>query len=38
VDLGFDGMLIAILPPGAFFGLAGLLALKNWLGARERLE
>lgn len=35
VELGYDGMLIAILPPGAFFGLAALLAIKNWLIARE---
>ncbi|HEY7672114.1 MAG TPA: electron transport complex subunit E [Gammaproteobacteria bacterium] len=30
ITLPFDGMLIAILPPGAFFGLAALLALRNW--------
>jgi electron transport complex protein RnfE len=30
IDLPFDGMLVAILPPGAFFGLAVLLALRNW--------
>jgi electron transport complex protein RnfE len=30
VTLPFDGMLVAILPPGAFFGLAVLLALRNW--------
>jgi H+/Na+-translocating ferredoxin:NAD+ oxidoreductase subunit E len=35
VSFGYDGMLIAILPPGAFFGLAALLALRNWLRARE---
>ena len=35
VHLPFDGMLVAILPPGAFFGMAALLALRNWL-ARER--
>lgn len=29
VDLPFDGMLAAVLPPGAFFGLAALLALRN---------
>ena len=38
LDFGFDGMLIAVLPPGAFFGLAGLLAARNWLNARERIE
>jgi electron transport complex protein RnfE len=31
LDLPFDGMLVAILPPGAFFGMAALLALRNWL-------
>jgi len=31
VDFGFDGMLIAVLPPGAFFGLAALLAIRNIL-------
>jgi electron transport complex protein RnfE len=35
LDLPFDGMLVAILPPGAFFGMAALLALRNWL-TRER--
>jgi electron transport complex protein RnfE len=30
IDLPFDGMLVAILPPGAFFGLAVLLALRTW--------
>jgi H+/Na+-translocating ferredoxin:NAD+ oxidoreductase subunit E len=35
IHLGYDGMLIAVLPPGAFFGLAALLALRNWLTARE---
>jgi electron transport complex protein RnfE len=35
IDLGFDGMLIAILPPGAFFGLAFLLAIRNYLVDRE---
>lgn len=29
LDLPFDGMLVATLPPGAFFGLAVLLALRN---------
>jgi hypothetical protein len=28
-------MLVAILPPGAFFGVAALIALRNWV-ARER--
>jgi len=31
----FHGMLAAVLPPGAFFGVAALIALRNWLG-RER--
>jgi electron transport complex protein RnfE len=35
ISLGFDGMLIAVLPPGAFFGLAALLALKNVMTARH---
>jgi electron transport complex protein RnfE len=30
ITLPFDGMLVATLPPGAFFGLAALLALRNW--------
>ena len=30
INLPFDGMLAAILPPGAFFGLAALLALRSW--------
>jgi electron transport complex protein RnfE len=31
IDLPFDGMLVAVLPPGAFFGMALLLALRNRL-------
>jgi electron transport complex protein RnfE len=32
LDLPFDGLLAVVLPPGAFFGLAALLALRNaWL-------
>ena len=34
IDLGLDGALIAILPPGAFFGLALLIALRNAIAAR----
>ena len=34
LELPFDGMLVAILPPGAFFGMALLLALRNRLTAR----
>jgi electron transport complex protein RnfE len=33
LDLPFDGMLVAILPPGAFFGMGVLLALRNRLAA-----
>ena len=36
IDLPFDGMLVAALPPGAFFGLAALLALRSWWLARRR--
>lgn len=35
LKLPYDGMLVAILPPGAFFGMAALLALRNRL-TRER--
>lgn len=35
LHLPFKGMLAAVLPPGAFFGVAALLALRNWL-ASER--
>ena len=31
IEFPFDGMLVAILPPGAFFGMALLLALRNRL-------
>jgi electron transport complex protein RnfE len=33
LDLPFDGMLVAVLPPGAFFGIGLLLALRNRLAA-----
>jgi electron transport complex protein RnfE len=36
LDLPFDGMLVAILPPGAFFGIAVLLAVRNRLAALRR--
>lgn len=36
LDLPFDGMLAAALPPGAFFGLAVLLALRNLFNDRMR--
>jgi electron transport complex protein RnfE len=35
IELPFDGILAAALPPGAFFGLALLIALKNHLGRRH---
>lgn len=31
IDLPFNGMLAAVLPPGAFFGLAALLAIRNMI-------
>jgi electron transport complex protein RnfE len=31
IDLPFDGMLVAILPPGAFYGMTVLLAVRNRL-------
>ena len=34
LDLPFDGMLAAVLPPGAFFGMAILLALRNRLARK----
>lgn len=34
IDLPFDGMLAAVLPPGAFFGLAVLLVARNWISER----
>lgn len=36
LTLPFDGALVAVLPPGAFFGLAALLAARNFLVARRR--
>lgn len=35
VQLPFDGMLVALLPPGAFFGMAVLLALRRMLSGEE---
>jgi electron transport complex protein RnfE len=35
LDLPFDGMLAAALPPGAFFGIAVLLALRNRFAAPQ---
>ena len=34
LELPFDGMLVAVLPPGAFFGMAILLALRNRLARK----
>lgn len=31
----YQGFLLAILPPGAFLGLACLIALRNWAGMRQ---
>ncbi len=31
LELPYEGMLAAILPPGAFFGLAALIALRNYM-------
>jgi electron transport complex protein RnfE len=36
IDLPFHGMLAAVLPPGAFFGLAALLALRNVIVKERR--
>jgi len=30
----YGGFLLAVLPPGAFFGLAILISAKNWLDLR----
>ena len=35
IELPFTGMLVAVLPPGAFFGLAFLVAGKNYLDSRR---
>jgi len=34
INPDYEGFLLAILPPGAFFGLAMLIAAKNWLDLR----
>jgi electron transport complex protein RnfE len=34
----YHGFLLAILPPGAFIGLALLIAAKNWVDARKQAE
>jgi len=38
LELPVGGMLVAILPPGAFFGMALLLALRNRLTTRPRTD
>lgn len=38
IELPMSGMLVAILPPGAFFGLAFLVAAKNYLDGRKPPE
>jgi electron transport complex protein RnfE len=38
IDLPFNGMLVAILPPGAFFGMALILALRNRLSRAHALQ
>ena len=32
----YPGFLLAVLPPGAFFGLAALIVIKNWIDLRPR--
>ncbi len=36
INPDYNGFLLAILPPGAFFGLALLIAAKNWLEMRPK--
>jgi electron transport complex protein RnfE len=38
LELGVGGMLVAILPPGAFFGMGLLLALRNRLTTKPPTE
>jgi electron transport complex protein RnfE len=38
LELPFGGMLVAILPPGAFFGMGVLLALRNRLATKKALD
>jgi Na+-translocating ferredoxin:NAD+ oxidoreductase subunit E len=35
-DPDYPGFLLAVLPPGAFFGLAALIVVKNWIDLRPR--
>jgi electron transport complex protein RnfE len=36
INPDYSGFLLAVLPPGAFFGLAILIAAKNWLDLRPQ--
>ena len=36
LNTDYPGFLLAVLPPGAFFGLAILIAAKNWIDLRPR--
>lgn len=36
INSDYSGFLLAVLPPGAFFGLALLIAVKNWLHLRPK--
>jgi len=35
INADYNGMLIAILPPGAFIGLGFMIALKNWIDKKQ---
>lgn len=35
ISVDYHGFLLAILPPGAFLGLGGLIALRNWIEMRK---
>ncbi len=34
----YSGLLLAVLPPGAFLGLAGLIAIRNWFDVRSTIK
>ena len=38
LNLPHDGMLAAVLPPGAFFGLAALIAARNYFADRKKAD
>jgi len=38
INPNYPGFLLAVLPPGAFFGLALLIVIKNWLGLRPAAQ